>query len=76
MAALGTEFRRKKTTILEILRIACMCGAAEERGHCLNVIWDCREIPLAIKRELSAVICSKSVLDVLGYESRESEVAK
>jgi hypothetical protein len=54
-------------TLEELVKSACMCGAAEERYRTLEILKGCfaRDEPA---HKIPERICSESVLKVLGYE--------
>ena len=49
------------------LRLTAFIGACAERDHALKMIAELNTLTPAQKRYVSELICSKSVLEVLGY---------
>jgi hypothetical protein len=70
------EYRRSQRgngnwTLKELVRSACMCGAAEERSRALQIIKLADAEGNWTSDNVCRTICEKSVLEVLGYEGRK-----
>ncbi|HYU99903.1 MAG TPA: hypothetical protein VE977_13830 [Pyrinomonadaceae bacterium] len=66
MQAFARRFKRGKASLAEVLKDACICGAAEERFRTLQLARN--SYPA-----LCDQIAKKSIEDVLGYSKPQKE---
>jgi len=69
MQAFARRFKRGKASLAEVLKDACVCGAAEERFRTLQLARN--SYPALCEQ-----IAKKSIEDILGYSKSTKEKAK
>lgn len=66
MRAFARRFKTGKAGINEVLRDACICGAAEERSHALNILRN---------GGTAKDICATPIDEICGYGKRAKNEA-
>jgi len=68
------RWKNGKESLRSMVELTAMVAACEERSHCLAAIK--ANLPDELARKVSAAVCRKGVMEVLGFSDAEVDAAK